>query len=288
MAGWITGRCKANGTELSYLRTGGDKPPVVLLHGLTASGACWTPLARALEDDFDVVMPDARGHGSSRASADGYRYEDLAADVVGLMDALGVTAPFLLGHSMGGMTAAVVASRNPRRLSGLILVDPTFLAPQRQREVYESDVAEQHRRALGRSKEELSAELRRRHERRSAEIVDLIAQARLRTDVRAFDILTPPDPDYRQLIEGLAVPGLLVIGDVGAVISPEVATEIARLNPRLKVEAIADAGHGIPYDQPERLASVVRAYLGALRGSAAATGTGRGTRAPERLTKDDR
>ncbi len=269
MARWVTGRCRANGTELHYLRTGGDKPPVVLLHGLTADGACWTPLARALEKDYDVVMPDARGHGSSRASADGVRYDDLAADVVGLMDALGVTAPFLLGHSMGGMTAAVVASRCPRRLEGLILVDPTFLTLERQREVYESDAAEQHRRTLGRSKAELAAELRLRHERRSPEIVDLLVQARLRTDLRAFDILTPPNPDYVQLIDGLAVPALLVIGDVGAVVSREVATELAELNPRLKVERIADAGHGLPYDQPERLASVVRAFLRESRGASA-------------------
>jgi pimeloyl-ACP methyl ester carboxylesterase len=76
MARWVTGCCKANGTELHYLRTGGDKPPVVLLHGLTANGACWTPLARALENDYDVVMPDARGHGRSGKPADGYRYDD--------------------------------------------------------------------------------------------------------------------------------------------------------------------------------------------------------------------
>ena len=45
----------------------------------------WTPLARALESDYDVVLPDARGHGRSGVPADGYRYEDLAADVVGLI-----------------------------------------------------------------------------------------------------------------------------------------------------------------------------------------------------------
>lgn len=270
MANWVTGRCRSNGIELHYLRTGGDKPSVVLLHGLTANGPCWTPLARALEDDFDVVMPDARGHGLSEKPGDGYRYDDLAADVVGLMDALGLTAPVLLGHSMGGLTAAVVASRNPRRLQGLILVDPTFLAPERQRDVFESDVAEQHRRTLGLRKEELVADIRRRHERRSPEIVDLIARARLQTDVRAFDILTPPNPDYRQLVEGLAVPSLLVVGDGdrGAVVSRELAAVLAQLNPRLRVEPVADAGHGLPYDQPELLEAVVRAFLGTLSGGA--------------------
>jgi len=67
MAGWITGTCKANGIDIHYLRTGGNKPPVVLLHGLMTNGTCWSPLARTLEKDYDVVMPDARGHGNSSA-----------------------------------------------------------------------------------------------------------------------------------------------------------------------------------------------------------------------------
>ena len=57
MADWTTGTCKANGIDVHYLRTGGNKPPVVLLHGLMLNGACWTPLARALEKDCDVIMP---------------------------------------------------------------------------------------------------------------------------------------------------------------------------------------------------------------------------------------
>jgi len=73
MTTWIRGICETNGISLHYLRTRGAKPPVVLLHGLMGNGACWTPLARALEDEFDVVMPDARGHGGSTAPHHGYR-----------------------------------------------------------------------------------------------------------------------------------------------------------------------------------------------------------------------
>jgi pimeloyl-ACP methyl ester carboxylesterase len=65
MTNWMSGVCEANGINIHYLRTGGCKPPLVLLHGLTGSGACWIPLARALEGEYDVVMPDARGHGNS-------------------------------------------------------------------------------------------------------------------------------------------------------------------------------------------------------------------------------
>lgn len=261
---WATGTCEANGIDVHYLRTGGNKPPIVLLHGLMTKGACWTPLALALEKEYDVIMPDARGHGNSSAPDHGYCYDDLAADVVSFIDELGVTTPVLLGHSMGGMTAAVVASQNPKRLRGLILADPTFLTPQRQREVYESDVADQHRRILKRSKEDYLAEMRVRQNRRSQETIEVFAEARFQTSIHAFDILTPPNPDYVQLVNTIDVPSLLVIGDVGSVVSPEVAAELAGLNQRLEIVQIAEAGHAVPYDQPERFSAVVQTFLRSL------------------------
>ena len=261
MTSWTTGVCDANGVRIHHLRTGGDKPPVVLLHGLTANGACWAPLARALEREYDVVMPDARGHGGSSTPDHGYRYEDLANDVVGLIRGLGLAPPVLLGHSMGGLTAAVVASRGAGIVRGLVLADPTFLAPERQREVHASDAAEQHCRTLGLEKSVVLAEARARHARRSAELVELVVEARLQTRSIAWEILTPPNPDYRQLVSAIDVPSLLVIGDAGNVVSVETAMELRRLNSRLRIEQIRDAGHGLPYDQPERLATAVSAFL---------------------------
>jgi N-formylmaleamate deformylase len=136
MTNWIRGDCEASGINIHYLRTGGDKPPLIALHGLTGSGACWSALARALEGEYDVIMPDARGHGKSSAPLHGYLYRDHASDVIGLIEALGLAAPVLLGHSMGGMTAAVVASEVSTAIRGVVLADPTFLSPERQREVH--------------------------------------------------------------------------------------------------------------------------------------------------------
>lgn len=261
MVGWTTESCKANGIDVHYLRTGGDKPPVILLHGLMMNGACWTPLARALEKDYDVVMPDARGHGKSSYPDHGYLYDDLAADVMSLIDVLGLAKPVLLGHSMGGMTAAVVASRNPKRLQGLVLADPTFLTPQRQREVYESDVADQHRRILSRPRQDLLVEMQGRHSHRSREIIELFVQARFQTSIRAFKVLTPPNPDYMQLITTLDVPSLLVVGDVGSVVTIEIVEQLAGLNQHLQVVQIEKAGHGVPFDQPERFSAFVQTFL---------------------------
>jgi pimeloyl-ACP methyl ester carboxylesterase len=260
MTTWTSGVCETNGISIHYLRTGSAKPPVLLLHGLTGSGACWTPMARALEGEWDVVMPDARGHGGSSAPIRGYAYEDLASDVEGLVRSLPLARPVLLGHSMGGMTAAVMASRCAGIIRGLVLVDPTFLSPERQREVHDSDVAEQHRQALGLRKSDLIAQLAARHPRRSPEIVELQAEARLQTRIAAFDVLTPPNPDYRDAVRAIDVPSLLVIGE-STVVTLEMATELCSLNPRVRIEQVQGAGHGLPFDRPEHLGELVLSFL---------------------------
>jgi pimeloyl-ACP methyl ester carboxylesterase len=260
MTTWISEVYGTNGISIHYLRTGGAKPPVVLLHGLMGSGARWTPLARALEGEFDVIMPDSRGHGDSSAPPYGYRYDDLASDVVGLIRGLELSRPVLLGHSMGGMTAAVVASRGAGIIRGLVLVDPTFLSPERQREVRDSDVADQHRRALALRKSDLIAETRARLPHRASEMIELQAEARLKTRMAAFDVLTPPNPPYRDVVSAIDVPTLLVIGDK-PVVTLDMLMELRTLNPRLRIEQIPNAGHGLPFEQPERLGEVVASFL---------------------------
>jgi pimeloyl-ACP methyl ester carboxylesterase len=161
---------------------------------------------------------------------------------------------------MGGMTATVLAARYPKLLRGLILVDPSFLSPKVQREVRDSDVADQHRRFLNMSLNEVVADARTKHPDRSSVLIELLAQARLQTSMSAFDVLTPPNPDYMQLVSSIDVPTLLVIGENG-VVSSEVAAELQCVNPKFQVEKIPKAGHGMHYDQPERFAAVVKSFI---------------------------
>lgn len=260
MPSWSDGEITTDGVRTRFVRTGGDGPAVILLHGLMGSGACWSPLARALEAEFDVVMPDARGHGSSDAPEVGYRYHELAADVLGLVRGLELVRPVYVGHSMGGMTAAVAAQIGDGNLRGLVLVDPTFIGPDRQREVWESDVADQHRRACATPKDELLADARARHPNRSPETLERQVEARLNTCLSALDILAPPNPDFGVLVRGISVPTLLIIGDA-PVVSLELAEELGRINPRVRVVQIPNAGHGLPFDQPEHLGRVVGSFL---------------------------
>ena len=99
-----------------------------------------------------------------------------------------------------------------------------------------------------------------RHPHRSSEIIALVTDARQQTPLCAFDVLTPPNPDYRALVSLIGAPILLVAGDKG-VVSGETARELQSLNACLCYEQIPDAGHGLPYDQPDRFASVVGSFL---------------------------
>lgn len=264
MSVWNTGDCETNGIKIHYTRTGGNKPPLILLHGLMTNGVCcWSDLARAFEKDYDVIMPDARGHGNSSVPDFGYRYDDHANDVVGLINALNLPTPILLGHSMGGMTAAVVASRKPNLLRGLVLADPTFLSPKVQREVRDSDVVDQHRQKLNMSLDEMIADAQNRHPNRPEEINKMFAQARLQTSMAAFDVLTPPNPDYKMLVSVIDIPSLIVFGDRG-VVSSGVAEELQQLNPKLQAEQIQDAGHSVHLDQPEGFAAIVGLFMRSL------------------------
>jgi pimeloyl-ACP methyl ester carboxylesterase len=135
------------------------------------------------------------------------------------------------------------------------------LSPKVQREIRDSDVADQHRRYLNMSLDDVVAEARIRHPDRSLDTIELIARARLQTSMAAFDVLTPPNPNYMQVVSAIEVPSLLVIGGSAGVVSPDVAADLQRLNPRLQVEQIPEVGHGLYYDQPERFAVVVKSFL---------------------------
>lgn len=88
----------------------------------------------------------------------------------------------------------------------------------------------------------------------------MFARARFQTSMAAFDVLTPPNPDYKMLVSAIDVPSLIVFGDKG-VISSVVAEELLHLNPRLQAEQIREAGHSVHLDQPERFAAVVGSFI---------------------------
>ena len=129
MGNWRSDHVTANGIKMHYTRTGGDGPPVVLCHGSTDNGLCWTPVARALEADYDVVMPDARGHGLTDAPESGYDVATRAADLAAFVAALGLERPVVGGHSMGASTTLCFAAGHPDMLRAAVLEDGGIRMP---------------------------------------------------------------------------------------------------------------------------------------------------------------
>lgn len=93
------------------------------------------------------------------------------------------------------------------------------------------------------------------------ELIALQAEARLKTSLRAFDVLTPPNPAYDDIVRAFDIPTLLIIGDSSPVVSLEMAEQLFRLNPRIRIEQVRGAGHGLPFDQPERLGALVASFV---------------------------
>jgi pimeloyl-ACP methyl ester carboxylesterase len=117
-----------DGVELAGEQTG-EGPPIVLLHGLTATRRYVVMGSRTLErEGYRVVAYDARGHGRSTAAPDpgAYGYERLARDLEAVLDALGLERVVLAGASMGAHTALCFALRHPERVAGLGLITPSF------------------------------------------------------------------------------------------------------------------------------------------------------------------
>ncbi|MEY3774620.1 MAG: hypothetical protein RLZZ129_1400 [Verrucomicrobiota bacterium] len=101
---------------------GAGRPPLVILHGLLGSSRNWQTAGRDLSAHYHVHALDARNHGGS-PHAEPMDYPAMAADVLAWLDAQGLARVTLLGHSMGGKTAMLLACRQPERVERVIVVD---------------------------------------------------------------------------------------------------------------------------------------------------------------------
>lgn len=118
-----------NNTGINVRQQGRGELALVFLHYYGGSSRTWQSVISQLPDHYRTVAIDHRGWGLSDAPKSGYRIADLASDAEGVIAALELKRYILIGHSMGGKVAQLMASRRPQGLEGLMLIAPSPSSP---------------------------------------------------------------------------------------------------------------------------------------------------------------
>jgi pimeloyl-ACP methyl ester carboxylesterase len=224
------------------------------------------PVAPALTETYRLLAPDLRGHGRGGHLPGPYDAETIAADLVPTLDALGVEAAHVLGHSHGGAAAQAFARAHPDRVRSLKLVSTYtvqqltrwermagVLAPPAVTLVGTPRLARlvRHLRPAGGGR------------RLTPEAAELRATMVVANDSRrmAAALRAARRFDSQSWLGDLQVPTLVVVGDADRVVAPQQARLLAAGIPRAQLRVLRGAGHEVPLAHPVALARLLRAWL---------------------------
>jgi len=263
---WTQDKVTVNGgIELFYTRTGGDKPVIVLAHGITDSGLCWHQLASDLEENYDVIMYDAYGHGKSSRVDPDKRY-DLSEDLHDLIEALKLEEPGVIGHSMGAATAAGFAAAHPDMLSALVLEEPPWIDVKTGQE-FDKNAMQDWKENILETQKQTVKELIKQKKKDSPNWEDAIleewAQSKLEFDPGVFDLYPVKRENWRDLAKAIKVPTLIITGDneLGSIITPKLGVEAVEIMDKGEFGHISLAGHCVRYEQYQPYLTMVRLFL---------------------------
>ncbi len=234
MLKYTEGYLNVDGVRIHYCRTGGRKPPFILLHGATDNGLCWTRIASSLAESYDVIMPDLPGHGLSDRLGEGFNFEKLVKQIVGLARELGLKKPLVMGHSMGADTAANIAITYPSLPRAIILEDPPWGEPPAnaaEAEAARKEGAARVKWLTGLRKltlEGILQESRKSDPQWPEEERLPWARAKQQFDVELFQYPIVNEHHYSELVPQIKCPTLLIIAEQG-IVTPEVAVNAAKL-----------------------------------------------------------
>lgn len=266
MARLMFGSVVANGINIQYYRTGGEKPPVILLHGIADYGLCWGRLPLFLEPLYDLVMVDLRGHGMSDKPEEGYRNEDMAADVVWVIHTLNLVKPVIIGHSMGADVAATLAATNPQLVSGVVLEDPPWRIEKQDPEARQQKAQEYlewiHTLKKNSLQENIAHSQQEHPNWDDSEFMQWSKGKMLVSPHSAGYFHTEQRP-WQEIVENIRVPGLLIRADVerGAIVDAETARLAQEKWKKLEVAYLPGAGHSIHREQYYKFRDAVKQFL---------------------------
>jgi N-formylmaleamate deformylase len=262
MVGWQSGTVAVTDGHLAWHRAGGDGPALVLSHGLTDNGLCWSRFAAAMAADFDVIMLDARGHGASSRMSPGDP-PDPGQDLREAIDALGLTAPIVMGHSVGARATAAFVAANPGRASRIVLEDPPLLLPfdDATETMSRQERLRQHVATFGMlSASEIEAQGRVQSPGWHPDEFPAWVQSKHQVDPAALPVFAN---SWQHDFAALDRPTLLICGEHarGSMVSPACAAEAEALNHHIRTVRIAGAGHNVRRENFTAYVGAVRAFL---------------------------
>jgi pimeloyl-ACP methyl ester carboxylesterase len=231
----------ANGLEIAY-ETHGSGPPLVMLHGATSIGReDFGPQIPGFSKSFQLILPDARGHGFTQWDAGrGFQYDWLVNDVAALTDALGLDTFHLLGFSMGAMTALQLASAFPDRLRTLVVIgtstqrEPRASLARRLMDPRRADIDDP----------DWGVVLARRHDAGQGEGAWRILLPAIAADVAAQPLMSPAQ------LHAIEAPSLIVCGDRDPFVPVGQAWEIQRQLVDARLFVVPDCGHEVMVKRP--------------------------------------
>jgi N-formylmaleamate deformylase len=275
LAHWTQADAEVGGARLHYYRAGrGDKRPLVLVHGFSDNGLCWTPVARELEGEYDVIMPDMRGHGLSERARPGEDV-DMAADLAELIRSLALDRPVICGHSMGAMVTYQTVLRFPHLARAFALEDPPWFlsAPSPASPIGgqgQNPIAKWAKGLAAISLEDLREGYRRDHPSWPQELIEPMCESKKQLDPGIIDIVAgkvnSQEWPWRKNIQSIAQPMLMFTGDpaLGSIVKPDVVAEIRARKRNAEFIAAPGVGHLIRFDAFPLFMNGLRGFLGEL------------------------
>lgn len=263
--GWTDGYVVANGIRIHYWRTGGNKPALVMAHGSSDDGLCWTNLAREFQDQYDIVMFDARGHGLSDPPSPSDAPDVQVEDLAGLIKELKLNRPILMGHSMGSSSVARFAAKYPDVARAVILEDPGLVRPATPAAGAPAAQTPEQRRAtiLARNnttEEELVAGCMKNSPKWGRSECEFWAPSKRRHHPATVQNAPSTLPPVGELFSKITAPTLILKADAQGDLRKQ-NEEVASRLPKGKIVHIEGAGHNVRRENKTQTIEVMKAFL---------------------------
>lgn len=246
---------------MSVRTAGAGDTRVIALHGWFGSGTSWEPTVDWLDPaTFTVAMPDYRGYGSRIDDEGEYTLAEITADTLALADDLGWDSFALIGHSMGGKAAQLIAATAPARVRRIVAVTPVPPGPL----PFDDPTLEVFRGAATETAKRAQIVASSTGYRNSPAFVDaVVAQSRQsRTEAFGGYFKSWVGDDITAQVEGVTVPIMVIAGEHDNALNADIMrTALMPFYPNAELQVMAAAGHYPIFETPVALATAIDSFM---------------------------